>query len=46
MNIFNPSHIEKMFIDYMNDDMDEELMRLFFESKKQEEASSSKRPRH
>ncbi|XP_058754741.1 uncharacterized protein LOC131627906 [Vicia villosa] len=32
-------------MDYMNDGMDEELVRLFFESQNQEEASSSRRPR-
>ncbi|CAK8544626.1 unnamed protein product [Lathyrus sativus] len=36
----DPSHIAKMFMDYMNDDMDEELVRFFME----EEASSSIRP--
>ncbi|CAK8532688.1 unnamed protein product [Lathyrus sativus] len=41
MDPSNPSHIAKMFMDYMNDDMDEELVRLFME----EEASSSRRPR-
>ncbi|CAK8570685.1 unnamed protein product [Lathyrus sativus] len=41
MNPSNPSHIVIMFVDYMHDDMDEELVRLFMK----EEASSSKRPR-
>ncbi|CAK8544687.1 unnamed protein product [Lathyrus sativus] len=41
MDPSNPSHIAKMFMDYMNDDMDEELVKLFME----EEASSSRRPR-
>ncbi|XP_058776996.1 uncharacterized protein LOC131651349 [Vicia villosa] len=41
MDPSNPSHIAKMFMDFMNDDTDEELVRLFME----EEASSSKRPR-
>ncbi|CAK8532769.1 unnamed protein product [Lathyrus sativus] len=41
MNPSNPFHIAKMFMDYMNDDMDEELVRLYME----EEASSSRRPR-
>ncbi|CAL5185410.1 unnamed protein product [Lathyrus oleraceus] len=41
MDPSNPSHIAKMFMDYMNDNMDEEIVRLFME----EEASSSRRPR-
>lgn len=41
MDHSNPSHIAKVFMDYMNDDMDEELVRLFMK----EEASNSKRPR-
>ncbi|CAK8536355.1 unnamed protein product [Lathyrus sativus] len=41
MDPSNLSHIAKMFMDYMNDDMNEELVRLF----KEEEASSSRRPR-
>ncbi|CAK8579378.1 unnamed protein product [Lathyrus sativus] len=41
MDPSNPSHITKMFMDYMNDDMDEERVRLYME----EEASSSRRPR-
>lgn len=41
MDPSNHSHIAKMFMDYMNDDMDEELVRLFMEG----EASSSKMPR-
>ena len=41
MDPSNPSHIAKMFMDYMNDDMDEKLLRLFME----EEASVSKKPR-
>jgi hypothetical protein len=45
MNPSNPSHIAKMFMDYMNDGMDEELVRLYFESNPQEEFASSSRPR-
>jgi len=30
MDPSNPSHIAKMFMDYMNDGMDEELVRLYF----------------
>ncbi|CAK8531303.1 unnamed protein product [Lathyrus sativus] len=41
MDPFNPSHIAKIFMDYMNDDMDEELLRLFME----EETSSSRKTR-
>jgi hypothetical protein len=46
MDPSNPSHIAKMFMDYMNDDMDEELVRLYFESNLQEDFASSSRPRH
>lgn len=46
MDPYNPSHIAKMFTNYMNDGMDEELVMLFFESQNKEEASSSKRPRN
>ncbi|CAK8543882.1 unnamed protein product [Lathyrus sativus] len=41
MDPSNPSHLAKMFMDYMNDDVDEELVRLFME----EEASSSRKPK-
>lgn len=37
MDPSNPSHIAKMFMDYMNDGMDEELVSLFFESQKEED---------
>lgn len=41
MDPSNPSHTVKMLMDNMNNDIDEELVRLFME----EETSSSKRPR-
>ncbi|XP_058775982.1 uncharacterized protein LOC131650285 [Vicia villosa] len=45
MDPSNPSHIAKMFMDYMNDGMDEELVRLYFKSEAQKEGASSSRPR-
>jgi len=42
----DPSHLAKMFMDYMNDDTDEEFVRLYFESQAQEEVASSKRTKH
>jgi uncharacterized membrane protein YvbJ len=44
MDPSNPSHIAKIFMDYMNDDMDEKLARLYFEIQAQGVANSS-RPR-
>jgi len=46
MDPSNPSHLAKMFISYMNDGMDEELVRLYFESQAQEEVASSGRSKH
>jgi len=45
MDPSNPSHIAKMFMDYMNDDIDEEFVRLYFESNLQGYFASSSRPR-
>ncbi|XP_045827610.1 uncharacterized protein LOC123919682 [Trifolium pratense] len=45
MDPSDPSHIAKMFMDYMNDDIDEELVRLYFEIQAQEGVVSSSRPR-
>jgi hypothetical protein len=46
MDPSNPSHLGKMFMDFMNDGMDEELVRLYFEEvHAQEEFGSSSRPR-
>ncbi|WJX58159.1 hypothetical protein P8452_43639 [Trifolium repens] len=45
MDPSNPSHLEKMFMDFMNNGMDEELVRLYFEEvHAQEEFGSSKTP--
>ncbi|WJX30019.1 hypothetical protein P8452_18601 [Trifolium repens] len=42
MDPSNPSHLGKMFMDFMNDGMDEELVRLYFEEvHAQEEIGSS-----
>ncbi|KAK2357493.1 hypothetical protein QL285_094758 [Trifolium repens] len=46
MDPSNPSHLGKMFMDFMNDGMDEELVRLYFEEvHAQEEFGSSSRHR-
>ncbi|CAK8540846.1 unnamed protein product [Lathyrus sativus] len=45
MDLSNPSHLGKMFMDFMNDGMDEELVKLYVESHAQEECESSSRPR-
>ncbi|KEH21942.1 hypothetical protein MTR_7g027205 [Medicago truncatula] len=42
MDPSNPSHVAKIFMDYMNDNMDEDLVRIYFESNTQEEFVSSK----
>lgn len=44
MDPSDSSHIAKI-MDYMNDDMDEELVRLYFESEAREKVVSSRRPR-
>ncbi|XP_058726678.1 uncharacterized protein LOC131598049 [Vicia villosa] len=44
MDPFDPFHIGKMFLNYMNDGMDGELLRLHCESQTQEESASSSRP--
>ncbi|XP_024628225.1 uncharacterized protein [Medicago truncatula] len=41
MDPSNRSHIAKMFMDYMNHGMDEELVRLYFKSNPQEDFASS-----
>lgn len=43
---FHIAHVANTFMDNMKDDMDEELMRIFFGIKAQKEVASSSRPSH
>lgn len=45
MDTSNPLYIAKNSINYINDDMDEEIVSIFLESESQKEVARSSRPR-